>query len=189
MRNNDSGSLATALRTNCSAASSGNRPATGINSISDPNCFAIFTTKYCFMSLVLKLCSRVPSTAINPEFSEWFWPPQKPQKDEFTTPKFTFRTQNVYRQRRYRSMETHLSASAQCRKPQIRLLTAPDKRLRDAEYCVSKTLNAYRLGSTSTYSASITPSSFFCSCPDEVPSPPAALAPPGKPPACAAPLG
>ena len=188
MRNNDSGSLATALRTNCSAASSGNRPATGINSISDPNCFAIFTTKYCFMSLVLKLCSRVPSTAINPVFSEWFWPLQEPQKDEFTTSKFAFQTQNVCLQRRYRSMETQVSASPRCRKPQIRLPTAPHERLRDADYCVSKTLNAYRLGSTSTYSASITPSSFFCSCPDEAPSP-AALAPPGKPPGCAAPLG
>ena len=61
IKNNVPGSSATALRTNCSAASSGNSPATGIaSSASAPNRFAIFTTKYCFMSFNTEL--RAPGS-------------------------------------------------------------------------------------------------------------------------------
>lgn len=164
MRNNDSGSLATAFRTNCSAASSGKRPATGITSIaSAPNCFAIFTTKYCFMSLIRSAsCSWFPSTPINPVLLPWFRPPSAGFFYRFDRVKAT----------RLRCKTEFVSVS------------------RDAACCVSADELLYRFGSTSTYSASITPSSFFCSCPEEAPPPSVLAPPPGKPPpGCAPPLG
>src|SRR5579859_3999306 len=105
----------------------------------DPNCFAIFTTKYCFMLLDTgDLFSWFPSTLTNTAFVRRFlW-----------TCGLSGQKANVH--------------------------SSP---LSTVRYFLS----------TSTYSASITPSSFFGSCPDEPPSP---LEPvPGKPPGCAPPLG
>src|SRR6185312_1596608 len=168
MRNNDSGSCATESFTNRSAASRGNSPATGINSIIAPSLFATFTTRYCFINFITGYSRfRFPSSPINPKINVSLRRIDSHHRGH----------RDAQRKNKVRNLESKLKQSSG-------LPLGPP--------CPPWLLSLpYFFGSTSTYSASMTPSSFFCSWPDgaapllSAPAPP----PPGKPPACAPPEG